>query len=139
MKPFLALVLSMIVTAGIVDGAFAAKAIPPQNGALILTSVDIANGATTSGAIDLANNTLIGILFPTSFTGTAVTFTVSDSLGGTYVPLYNASGAVSYTIAQARFYALNPADFYGVRFLKVVSGSTEGGARTVGLSLKGGF
>lgn len=104
---------------------------------VIDASATIDNGATTSGAIDVGGMSLVGIKFPAAFTGTTVTFTMCDTLGGTYVPVYNASGAVSYTIAQARYYAIAPADFSGIRYLKIVSGSAEGAARTLVLSLKG--
>lgn len=96
----------------------------------------IANGATSSEAMDLRGLALVGVQFPATFTGTTVTFTMSDSFAGTYVPVYNSAGAISYTIAQARYYAIDPKDFHGIRFLKIVSGSAEGGARTVKLSFK---
>ncbi|MGL4558966.1 MAG: hypothetical protein ACRCV5_15810 [Afipia sp.] len=135
MKVLLALVLCFSAVGG--NYALAAKAIVNPVGTLRTVAVTLPAG-TTTGAIDLGNDTLVGIRFPTTFTGTTVTFTASESLEGTYVGLYNASGAVSYTIAQARFYVLNPADFRGVRFLKVVSGSSEGADRTLYLTLKAG-
>lgn len=112
-------------------------AVTGYQGNLITTSASIANAATTSAAIPLAGFSLVGIQFPTTFTGTTVTFTMASAIDGTYVPVYNASGAVSITIAQARYYAIDPANFQGIQFLKIVSGSSEGGARTLNLSLKG--
>lgn len=96
----------------------------------------IAASGTSSAAVDLHGYVLTGIYFPATFTGTAVTFTTSNAIAGTYQPVYNSSGVVSYTIAQARYYAIDPKDFKGVRYLKVVSGSTEGSTRTLTLSLK---
>lgn len=90
-----------------------------------------------SAAIAMNGFDLVGIEFPTTFTGTTVTFEMSSAIDGTYVPVYNSSGQVSYTIAQARYYAIDPKDLQGVQFLKIKSGSTEGAARTLLLSLKG--
>lgn len=100
-------------------------------------STTIANGTTTSAEIPTGGLALCGINFPAAFTGTTVTFMVSNISGGTFVPLYNSAGAVSYTIAQGRFYAIDPKDFQGVAFLKIVSGASEGALRTLLLAMKG--
>jgi hypothetical protein len=99
-------------------------------------SASIASGQTTSAAISLGGFSLVGILTPAALTGTAFTFTVSAD-GTTYVPLYNSAGAVSYTVAASRYIAINPVDFYGVKFLKIVSGSSEAATRALTLSVKG--
>lgn len=100
-------------------------------------SAVIANAGTKSAAVDLGGLTLVGIHLPATFTGVALTFETCDTLTGTFQPLYNGSGQVSYTVAQARSYAIDPKDFYGVRYLKVVSGSSEAAERTMTLRLKG--
>lgn len=100
-------------------------------------AVQIANAASGSSAIDCLAMVLVGIKFPAAFTGTTVTFEMCDTIDGTYVPVYNSSGQVSYTIAQGRYYAIDPKDLQGIRFLKIKSGSTEGAARTLICSLKG--
>jgi len=97
----------------------------------------IAASGTKSAAIPLNGFVPVGIYFPATFTGTAVTFEACDTEDGTYRPVYNSAGAVSYTIAQARFYALDPKDFAGINFLKIVSGATEGAERTLVVALKG--
>ena len=101
--------------------------------------VTILNTQTESGAIDTVGMALCGILLPAAFTGTAITFLVSDALGGTYVPLHSTiSGTLlTYTVVAGKFYAIDPKDFQGVRFLKIKSGSAEGADRTVKLALKG--
>lgn len=98
----------------------------------------IANGQQASSAIKCMGMVPVGIILPAAFTGTALTFQVCDTESGTYQTLYGMDGnAVSMTVAQGRTYAINPTNFEGVQFLKVVSGSSEGGARTLILSLKG--
>lgn len=99
----------------------------------------IANGQQESGALSLNGLALVGIFIPAAFTGTALTFTVCDTLAGTYVPLKSTiSGtALSYTVAVSGFYAIDPKDFQGVQYLKIKSGSAEGAARTLICALKG--
>jgi len=101
-------------------------------------NVTIASGQQSSSAIDCGGFSLVGIKLPAAFTGTALTFEVCDTIDGTYQPLYDSSNTlISYTVAQGRTYAIDPKNFQGVQFLKVKSGTAEGAARTVVLSLKG--
>lgn len=108
-------------------------------GQLVSVPCTIANGQTDSAAIDLGGFTLCGILFPAAFTGTALSFLVSSAIDGTFVPLKStASGTtLSYTVGQATYAALDPKDFQGANFIKLKSGSTEGGARALTLYAKG--
>lgn len=92
---------------------------------------------TTTPAIKMGGMSLVGVKVPSTFTGTALTFTMCDTLAGTYVPVNNSSGPVSYTVAQGNYYVIDPKDFMGIQFLKIISGSTEGSARTLVCSLKG--
>lgn len=96
-------------------------------------SVTIASGQQTSGAVDLSGCVLVGLDMPSAFTGTTVTFTVSSSQSGTYKTLYKDGANVSVTVTASRQVVLQPADFAGVRFLKVVSGSAEAAERTITL------
>jgi hypothetical protein len=124
-------------------------AAPPQRatddapGAAVLTNyskavvITIAVSTTVSAAVDLLGFTLVGLILPAAFTGTAITFQVSDSLAGTYVPLRDATGAaVSVTVAQGTAAVLDPTTFAGWRFVKLVSGSAEAADRTVKLALR---
>lgn len=111
-----------------------ASAVPV--GQVITRPTTIAISTTTSAAIVTGGASLVGIQFPSALTSTTVTFTVSSD-GVTYVPLYNSSGAVSYTVAASRFLAINSADFYGATYFKIVMGSTELAARSLTAILKG--
>lgn len=95
-------------------------------------TASIASGGTTSQPIGLQGNRLLAIQTPAALTGTALTFLASFD-DETYAPLYNSSGAVSVTVAASRYIAVEPADFAGVEYLKVVSGSAEGAARSITL------
>lgn len=101
--------------------------------------VAIPISGTTTPAIPLNGFSLVGITTPATFTGTALTFLVSNALAGTYVPLKTTTSgtALSYTVTTSSYYAIDPKDFAGVAFLKIVSGSTEGAARTLICSIKG--
>lgn len=100
--------------------------------------VTLASGGTKTPAIDLQGFTLCGVLFPATFTGTALTFEMSVD-GTTFFPVVaTTSGtALSYTVAQGKYSALDPTPFQGIRYLKLVSGSTEGADRVLTLAVKG--
>lgn len=102
-------------------------------------SVVIANGLQLSAVIKTGGMALTGIFLPAAFTGTALTFEACDTVGGTYVPVKSTvSGtALSYTVAQGTYCAIDPKDFQGIPFLKIKSGSAEGAARTLVCTLKG--
>jgi len=94
-------------------------------------TITIASSGTVSGALDLAGRALVGFLLPATFTGTAITFQVSVD-GTTYTAVYNTSNAVlSVTVTQGRVYALAPTDLLCSRYIKLVSGTTENGARSI--------
>lgn len=83
----------------------------------------IANGGSLSGAVDLAGKTLLGIVMPAAWTAANLTFQVSSD-GVTYNDLYDNVGAEKTVIAAAsRFIIAIPADWVGVRYVKVRSGT----------------
>lgn len=89
-------------------------------------SMLINGSATSASSGDLLGLTIVGMITPASIASTSATFTVSDD-GTTYRPLLNSSKtAYSITIdgTTAQFY-FDPTIFYGVRYIKIVAGSTE--------------
>lgn len=105
---------------------------------LIVSTGSIANGQTVSAAIQVKGYSLVGIQLPAAFTGTALTFQVS--LDGTTYQLLKSTtsgSSLSYTVAQGTYVAIDPTPFYGARYIKIVSGTAEGAARTLALALKG--
>lgn len=103
-------------------------------------TVTIANGASLSGAIDLGSSSLACILMPAAWTAAGLSFAVSTSLAGTYVPLWNALGG-EYLVPSASAVAsqhiiLPVVDFLGIQFIKVRSGTNaaavnQGAARNL--------
>jgi hypothetical protein len=98
----------------------------------------IAISTQTSTAISCGGLVLCGILLPAAFTGTALTFFASND-GTNFFQIYNTTSgtALSYTVTQGTYCAIDPKDFQGVQYLKIKSGSSEAAARTLVCSLKG--
>lgn len=97
----------------------------------------IANGQTTSAEIEIpGGKTLVGVITPSAFTSTAITFTAATISGGTFVPLYDESTAYSLTVSTSRWHAVKPSAFAGLRYIKLVGGSSEGGDRSLTLVVR---
>lgn len=91
---------------------------------LIRTPVTIASGQSLSAAIDLAGTTMLGLLMPASWTTANLTLQASAD-GVTFADVYTEAGSEkTLTAAASRFILLEPADFTGVRFLKLRSGTS---------------
>lgn len=103
-----------------------------------IASVTIANGETVSSAAFMKNGVAGAIQFPAALTGTALTFQVSYD-GVTYTALYATGGsAVSYTVAASRVIPLDKEVFGAFPYIKLVSGSAEGAARTLIIYIRAG-
>lgn len=106
-------------------------------GQVVYNSAVVADGEDTSSVIETNGMSLCGILIPATFTSTALTFQAALEADGPFFPIKNKSGAVSYTVAEGEYMAIDPSDFYGVQFLQIVCGSDEAAARTLVCSMKG--
>lgn len=108
----------------------------------LATTVTIANGASVSSAADLGDTVLCGVISPAAWTAAAITFEASLD-GVTWFPMRTTAGEVTIATGQisateARYLAVNPADFRGVEWVRIrsgVSGSfvNQGAARTLTL------
>ena len=98
----------------------------------------IASGQTTSGEIACGGFDLCGIQMPAALTGTQISFVVSSD-GVTFQPLHSSiSGTLlTYTVVQGTFSAIDPKDFFGVNYFKIVSNASEAAARSLVCALKG--
>ena len=95
----------------------------------------IAISAAISDAIDLGGKTLCTLMTPIAWTAAGIAFQGSFD-GTTYAPLYENVQGVTTEVAIAsgdiatgavRLFALDPARFCGIRYLKVVSGTNAAG------------
>jgi hypothetical protein len=86
-------------------------------------SVTIANGAALSGAAKLNGATLLGIEMSAAWTTAAIT--VQHSIDGTnFFDMYDGAGAeVSLTVVAAHYVFLPPANWSGIIYIKVRSGT----------------
>jgi hypothetical protein len=106
----------------------------------ILTSdtavITTSTSQTVSSAVDLGGTTFVGIYTPATLTSTSISFQAShDNI--TFSPVENGSGsAISITVSGSEYVPLNPADFAGVQFIKVIAGSNEAADRTFTLALR---
>lgn len=91
---------------------------------------------TTSDAIELSGQTVCGFLMPGTFAGTSFTVQVCDTKDGTYLTLRDSSAAISYTSTTSVYIRANPQDFAGVRFMRIVSGSSEAAGTVVKLAVR---
>lgn len=97
----------------------------------------IPSSDNTSAAYDLKGYTLVGLMMPTTFNGTAITFKVAPSLNGTYTDLYDTVGAIaSVSVTASRAYSLDAKTFQGFQFMKFKSTAIEA-SRSINISLKG--
>lgn len=94
------------------------------------------SGTTSSAATLYGRGNLVALETPSALTGTSFTFQASTD-GSTYVPVYNEGTQYSVTVGTSRFVSLDPAVFAGVKYVKVVSGSTEAAGRTITLVTAG--
>tara|TARA_R100000742_G_C4279042_1_gene102732 strand:- start:3455 stop:3787 length:333 start_codon:yes stop_codon:yes gene_type:complete len=103
----------------------------------IAKTASIASGATASDVIDTLGMAIAGIKFPATFTGATVS--VQFSLDGTnfHDVKTSAGGALTFTKAVDDWTVVDPyTHAYAVGgYIKLISASTEGGARTIDLIL----
>lgn len=104
-------------------------------------STSIGNGQSLSSPIDLQGKRLSHIMIPSAWTTGNITFQVSTD-GKTYGDYYDASGTeYTATVGGASRTILLPfADFIGVQFVKLRSGTTgtpvnQAAERIIGLGL----
>lgn len=108
-------------------------------GTSIYPAVVIASGSASSAAVSMKGFSLVGINFPASFSGSSVTFAAADTLTGSYsvVKSTTSGTTLTYTVSASNYSAIDPKDFYGIKFLKIVSNGTQNAPRTLSCSLKG--
>lgn len=96
----------------------------------------IANGATDSSGIDYDRYSFGMFIIPAAFTGASVSFKVSSD-GTTYFPVRDSTNTlISQTVTVGNAYQF-PDEIGGARYVKIVSASAEGAARTILIMAKG--
>jgi len=94
----------------------------------------IAISTTTSAAIVLGRNCLAQITFPDAFTGTTVDIHGSQTLNGTYTPIYTTLGLellqLTVSASESRSISIDPAKTAGYKYIKLVA-SSQAAARLI--------
>ncbi len=81
---------------------------------------------TTTEAFDVAGGTLVGLITPGTVASTSVEIQVSDTISGTFVPVYdNAGNKYTITVAASRAFWINDSVTKPWKFAKLVFGSSE--------------
>ena len=99
-------------------------------------TLTIANGAALSEAFNFSGYSWMQIQMPAAWTAASLGFQVSSALGGTYVPLYDASGnLVEVAVAVDQAFAV-PSTITSASWVKLWSetggsGVNQGAARTI--------
>jgi hypothetical protein len=94
-------------------------------------TVTIASSGTTSTTLTLENNRIpLAIILPAALSGTSVKFQASND-NATFTPMYYESTEINIGVGTSRHVALNRDQFEAVKYLKLVSTSTETAARTI--------
>jgi len=75
----------------------------------------------------------LAIVTPSALTGTTFKFQASADQGANFYALYNEGTEYSVAVNTSRYIALNPNVFEGVKVVRIVSGSSEAAARTIGV------
>lgn len=97
-----------------------------------VVTATIPNAGTTSATITMEGGRIpVALELPSALTGTTLTFKACTASDGTPVALYYESTAYSVTVGISRYVALNRAAFEGVKYLQIVSGSSEGAERII--------
>lgn len=99
---------------------------------IFTNDVTIASSGTTSGSVWLDERLLVGIEFPSAFTGATVSFEVSAD-NTNFVELYSGGSLVTVTATASKLEKLVPADYAMAKFIRVKSASSEAAERTITL------
>ncbi len=95
-----------------------------------VSPIVISNGQSLSATVDLGVTRAVGLETPATFEPTTISFQVSSD-NTTFVNLYDATGTEkTVTVGVSRRIVLSPADFLGVRYIKI-RGGTASSATTV--------
>ena len=106
-------------------------------------TMTIANGAALSDAFDMRDYAGGHVYMPAAWTAANIGFKVCPSSGGTYLPLYDASGAIIEIASPAVDKAFQfPRDLFAATFVKLWSqdgagaDTNQAAARTLIIELK---
>lgn len=115
--------LQLVGASALTDAQLRLTPVPVVKGSQTVSDCTISSGQSLSAAVDLASYRIVGLSIPSTFEPTSVTFQASyDNV--TWNNLYDSSGVEkSVVVGISRRILLSPADFYGIRYIKVRGGT----------------
>lgn len=90
--------------------------------AVEVTTAVIENGGSLSGTVHLGGRKLVAIVMPSTWTAAALTFQASPD-GVNFFNVYDGPTERQLTVAASYYSELNIADWVGIRWLKIRSGT----------------
>lgn len=102
-----------------------------NNGKTVIKTITIASGTTTA-EIDLKGGTLVAVKLPSGLSSTTLKIQEAPFAGGTYTNIidglgsYGTQGAdIQFTIAASKTVIIPPTISCGLRYIKLLFGSSE--------------
>jgi len=95
-------------------------------------SATILSGQQNSSGVLIGGMTLCGIIMPAAWTAASLTLQMSIDNGATWTDVFDNDGTpISLTVAASRYVKLNPADFAGINFVRLVSSVNQAADRSI--------
>lgn len=92
-------------------------------------NVTISTGVSVSSIANSRGQSVVGLIIPSTFSGTSLTLVSSTSSTGTFYDMKNSSGdLLTITFNGQGWYQLNPTDLTSTQFVKFVSNTTQSGS-----------
>jgi hypothetical protein len=108
---------------GLTDAQLRASPVPVAKGQQAVADCVISNGQSLSAGVDLGVARLVGLSIPATFEPATLSFQASFD-GLTWNNIHDSSGTEkTVAVGASRRVILSPADFYGVRHIKVRGGT----------------
>ena len=103
-----------------------------MGGAIRVDDLTIAISAQTSTILKLDQDKMVtGVITPSAFTSISISFEAGIDINS-MIPLHNENGVlIAVPIAASRHSILDPSDFVGIRFIRILSASAEAAERTL--------
>lgn len=106
-----------------------------RSGPVEFISVAIAGTATTSAAFEIPGR-LVAAEFPATHDGTSYALHGSSAIDGTFVAVKDTGGtSLTFTTVDetAAYFLIEPAKYIGLRYAKIVAGTSQTGSVTIKL------
>ncbi len=103
-----------------------------------IEKVTIPAGSDTSDVLDLKGSSIVAIRAPAGFEGTSITFEASEEKDGSFIEVTRGTdgNVVTASVEEEKHVLLLVTDFFGTKFLKIVSSATESAERVFEFIMK---